>query len=292
MEIKNTIGKGDVPMKDKARLKRTTLFVCAILSTAASAALPGCGEGYIAQAQVCETSVRAFCEAAGRCGEGTSDLTTCKETLAAKFARECEERVRLVEEGRLSYDGSEAARCRSLSTSTKCSELLSDEVLSCMISPFSGLEDEGEPCHSTLGVACKSGLHCSGICKLTPGLNKVCTRQCKAGLACHKERLKCVKPAGQGENCQHVTCRADLYCSGSHCVPRGTVGSQCTAGCFGANSCTVGLGCGSDKTCTPKGDVGQACTSSSTCRWGLSCDKQMNPGQGTCVNHGPGSKGD
>lgn len=285
-------------MNTKAKLKRITLFAIATLSMAASATLAGCGEGYIALEQMCETSVRAFCEAAARCGEGASSLTICRETLATKFAQECEQRVRMVEDGRLSYDGTEAARCRALSASIKCSELLGEEVMSCMISPFNGLEKEEEPCHYTLKVACMSGLYCehenssSGICRRIPGLDEACTVKCKTGLLCHRGSKTCTQPAGLNESCQQVACRTDLYCGGGHCVPRGVVGSRCTTGWIGSSSCTLGLGCARDKTCTPKGDVGQACTSSRTCRWGLSCDMSSNPGKGTCVYHGPGTKGD
>jgi hypothetical protein len=113
---------------------------------------------------------------------------------------------------------------------------------------------QGEPC--TDGFACASGLSCRSFGLSRPFVQEECLPSCGDAGAC-PSGTACLE--GEGRSTCHVTCAADVDCTGrfgSSCfaVDAGVVHGICVVrACTSNSECTGGGACVKQEYCCPPG---------------------------------------
>jgi hypothetical protein len=222
--------------------------------------------GSVTIQQLPDAAVSATCAYMNRCGLGNGYTFVSLDTCANLYKSEdmdssMADLQKAVAEGKVKYDGAQAAACLKAIADRPCDAEAMKEPLACKLA-FVGTTANGGPCDQDEYCV-------SGFCERPQG-NSACAGKCAA-----------LKKAGDG-------CNDDGDCEGSMMCTAGKCGEQPLPAPTGqpcqTNPCADGLYCNWDTNpavCAEPGGEGQPCASLKECQAGLSC--QGSSGDYACA---------
>lgn len=201
--------------------------------------------------------------------DATWAATTANALTAAKAA------------GRIDYSRTQADACAAAIAGATCAEI-DQGVFPACAAMLIGLVANGDGCYSSDECAngwCSSDatLTCPGSCTAFRTVGASCSTWTECGdnvclwtgtgnnYACAVR----TGPGAQGQACGNdwPACQLGLYCAGTTCELRRTLGQSCTSD----SACVATLGCSGSNQCQPWAGVGESC-SGAPCGWALYCN--------------------
>ena len=240
----------------------------------------------------------AYCSAESQCKPSADGFgPPCLDIKGRWGSFDARQRLRLVELGRLTYDGVAAAQCLA---QINCGTVMADPAR------FFGepgrtwqLSSAPEPCarifHGTLplGVRCEDDAECGegacwgcpGDCRLPVSRGAACGREASCGPAdwCLDGTCVAAAPRKAGESCSGIKggCEPGLTCrkpsAGTHntCAVELLAGDACMYACYSEDLACLGGFC---KYAT----FGAPCTTTNQCPWQMLCTPDI-AGHAQCL---------
>jgi hypothetical protein len=126
------------------------------------------------------------------------------------------------------------------------------------------------PCGA--GHACEPGLYCddSSTCRRTKAIGEACgDHPWECGWEATCEAGVCTE--WPHDPCSTLLCDAGFHCRSGACVPRPSVGEECTIEVVWSPGPCLGSWCGRSGRCEPYASPGSACGDDARCAPGLEC---------------------